>query len=62
MLNIITNPNIRHGKPVVEGTRITVDEILGMLESGMTYKDIQKEYHLKREHIQAVVYRRKIES
>jgi len=55
MNTIITNQKIRHGKPTIKGTRITVDEVLGMLESGMTYGEIQKEYNLKKEDIIAVI-------
>ena len=55
MNTIITNQKIRHGKPTIKGTVITVDEVLGMLESGMTYEEIQKEYNLKKEDIIAVI-------
>lgn len=55
MLGILIDKRIRHGKPIVAGTRITVDEVLGMLESGMTYEEIQKEYGLKRVQILAVI-------
>ncbi len=55
MARIIIDQKTRHGKPIIEGTRITVDEILGMLKSGMTYEEIEKEYGLKKEHILAVI-------
>ena len=55
MNKIIIDQKIRHGKPTIKGTRITVDEVLGMLESGMTYEEIQKEYNLKKEDIIAVI-------
>lgn len=55
MEEIIINEKIRHGKPVIKGTRITVDEVLDMLEAGMTYEDIQKEYGLTKEQIVAVI-------
>jgi len=55
MNKIIIDQKIRHGKPTITGTRITVDEVLGMLESGMTYEEIQKEYNLKKEDIIAVI-------
>ena len=50
-----SNSSIRHGKPVIEGTRITVEEVLGMLESGMTYKEIEEEYGLTKEEILAAI-------
>jgi uncharacterized protein (DUF433 family) len=33
---IILNPDIRFGKPVVRGTRITVGDVLSYLAGGMT--------------------------
>lgn len=48
MRKVTINQNIRHGKPIIKGTRITVDEVLGMLKSGMTYEEIERDYGLKR--------------
>jgi uncharacterized protein (DUF433 family) len=55
MKKIIIEQKIRHGKPIIEGTRITVEEVIGMLESGMTYKEIQEEYGLTKEDVLAVI-------
>ena len=55
MKRIIIDNKTRHGKPIIEGTRITVDEVLGMLESGMTYEEIKKEYGLTKEDILVVL-------
>lgn len=52
---IIINKNIRHGKPVIGGTRITVEEILGALAGGMTYREIEREYGIKRTGIIAAI-------
>ena len=52
---IIIDEKIRHGKPIIKGTRITVDEVLGMLESGMTYEEIEKEYSLTKKQILSVI-------
>ena len=51
MVTPLTNGNIRHGKPVIEGTRITVDDVLSWLKSGMTYDEIEQEFGLTREEI-----------
>lgn len=51
MERIITNQRIMHGKPVISGTRVPVDVILGCLISGMTYDDIEKEYGVKKDDI-----------
>ena len=55
MAKVIVDEKIRHGKAIVEGTRITVDEVLDMLEAGMVYEEIKKEYGLTKEQILAVI-------
>ena len=41
---IETNPQVMLGKPVIRGTRLTVEIILEKLSSGMTPEEIQMEY------------------
>jgi len=41
---IETNPKVMLGKPVIRGTRLTVEIILEKLSSGMTPEEIQMEY------------------
>ena len=55
MKNIIIDEEVRHGKPVIEGTRITVEEVLGLLETGMEFNKIQEEYGLDQEDIKSVI-------
>ena len=55
MERIEINPKIMHGKPVIKGTRVPVDVILGSLTSGMTYEEIEEEYNVKREDIIAAI-------
>lgn len=55
MTNVILDTKIRHGKPTIEGTRITVEEVLGALASGMTYAETEQEYGVTREGIMAAV-------
>lgn len=46
------NPEIMFGKPVIKGTRITVEHILRKLAGGMTVDEIIKDHpHLKPEDI-----------
>jgi len=48
------NPNIMFGKPVIKGTRITVEHILRKLAGGMTPEEIIKDHpHLTLEDILA---------
>lgn len=45
LLKCITmNPEVMVGKPVIRGTRLTVQFVVGLLASGMTEDDILKEY------------------
>ena len=55
MERILIDPKIMHGKPVIKGTRVPVDTILGGLIGGMTYDEIEKEYGVKREDIIAAI-------
>ncbi len=52
---ISIDEKIRFGKPVISGTRIPVDLIIGKLAGGMTYKEIMDEYEITREDILAVL-------
>jgi uncharacterized protein (DUF433 family) len=51
---IVVNPKIMAGKPVISGTRITVEAILERLYGGMSEADIRNELpHLTTEDIKA---------
>jgi uncharacterized protein (DUF433 family) len=53
-LYIEVNPDIRFGKPVIMGTRITVYDVLQWLASGLTHKQILNDFpQLTEEHILA---------
>ncbi len=53
---IETNQKILVGKPVIKGTRISIDFILELLAQGWTYEQILKNYpQLKREDISAAL-------
>ena len=48
------NPKVMVGKPVIKGTRLTVEYILGLLAHGETFEEIIGEYQgLEPEDIQA---------
>jgi len=51
---IALDPKIMTGKPVIKGTRLTIEYILNLLAHDATYKEILDEYEgLTREDIQA---------
>ena len=56
MVRIIANSKILGGKPVIEGTRISVEQVLGLLAKGMTNEEIIADYpDLTEESIRAVL-------
>jgi uncharacterized protein (DUF433 family) len=51
---ITANPKILGGKPIVRGTRISVEFILDLLASGVSEKEILEDYpHLTKKDIHA---------
>ena len=53
---IISDPKILGGIPVIAGTRISVELILDRIASGMSVKEILKDYpHLTISQIQAAI-------
>ncbi len=44
MRRIVINPEILGGKPIVEGTRLSVEHILGLLAHGMSPSEIVESY------------------
>jgi uncharacterized protein (DUF433 family) len=52
---IIVDEKICVGGPVLKGTPIPVDLILGKLAGGMNYEEVIQEYDITREHIPAAL-------
>jgi uncharacterized protein (DUF433 family) len=51
---IMINPKVMVGKPVIRGTRLTVEYILNLLAHGATVAEILEEYEdLTQEDVQA---------
>jgi len=51
---IVSDPNIMMGKPIIRGTRITVELILEKLAAGETFEQILDEHpRLTREAVQS---------
>ena len=51
---IVINPKVMIGKPVIKGTRLTVEFVLGLLAHGANFDEIMQEYQdVTTEDIQA---------
>jgi len=58
---IVRDPKILGGKPIIRGTRISVEFILRLIENGWSIEEICREYELREEQvIAAIKYARKI--
>ena len=53
--HIIIDPNVRFGKPVIVGTRVPVDVIIGKIAGGMTLEEVEHEYDLTHKQVQAAL-------
>lgn len=49
------NHDIMGGKPVIKGTRVPVEVIVGGLAGGMTLKEVCKEYRIKVDDVRAAL-------
>ncbi len=52
---ITVDPQIVHGRPVVAGTRVSVEVILGELAGGSSFEDVVNDYHLREGRIRAAL-------
>ncbi len=53
---ITSDPDVLVGKPVIRGTRISVELILGWLANGWTYEQVLEAYpHISRDDILAAL-------
>lgn len=54
---ISVDPKVLVGKPVIKGTRISVEFLIDLMASGWTHEQILKNYpHLKPEDLQAALH------
>jgi uncharacterized protein (DUF433 family) len=49
------DPEISHGRPVIKGTRVPVEIVLGYLAGGMEINEVALEYGLQRENVLAAI-------
>jgi uncharacterized protein (DUF433 family) len=48
---ITADPDVMHGKPVIEGTRVPVDVVLKTLADGASVEEICMEFDLEEEQV-----------
>jgi len=53
--HIEVHPDVRFGKPVLKGTRVPVDLIVGKIAGGMTVEEVMTEYGLTRDQVLATL-------
>jgi uncharacterized protein (DUF433 family) len=52
---ITVDAEVVHGRPVIAGTRVPVEVVLGELAGGSSFKDLTQDYHLTDEQIRAAL-------
>ena len=52
---IIVDPKVCFGKPVIEGTRVPVEIVVGQVRGGMTVADVADEYGLTHADVSAAL-------
>lgn len=52
---IVIDPGIRRGKPVIAGTRIPPEIVVGQLAAGLSFQEVADEYDLTDEQIRAAL-------
>lgn len=52
---ITVNAKVRFGKPVIEGTRVPVDLVVGKIASGMSVDEVRREYDLSKNQVLAAL-------
>lgn len=50
---IVMNPAVLAGKPIISGTRLSVEFIVGLLAGGWSAEDIVREYDISHDDIRA---------
>lgn len=52
---IVVDEKIRFGRPVIQGTRVPVDMVVGKLAGGMTVEEVAEEYGVTRDDVLAAL-------
>jgi uncharacterized protein (DUF433 family) len=52
---IVVDDKVQAGKPVIQGTRVPVEVVLGVLAAGESVERVMKEYRLQKEDVLAAI-------
>jgi uncharacterized protein (DUF433 family) len=52
---ITSDESVRFGKPIVRGTRVTVEEVVGAVASGLTLAEVGEEFDVDPQAVQAAL-------
>lgn len=52
---ITIDPAVVHGRPLVAGTRVPVEVVVGELAGGSSFEEIMQDYHLTNEQTRAAL-------
>jgi len=52
---IVIDPRVLGGKPVIKGTRVPVEVVVGSLAGGMTVEQVCQEYQIAPEDVRAAL-------
>jgi uncharacterized protein (DUF433 family) len=52
---VTVDPRILGGRPVIRGTRVPIDLVVGKLGGGMTLEQVMDQYDLRREDVLAAL-------
>jgi uncharacterized protein (DUF433 family) len=54
-MTVTIDPEIQGGRPVLAGTRLPVQVVIGALASGMTLAEVCEEYYVTEEQVRAAL-------
>jgi uncharacterized protein (DUF433 family) len=52
---IVVDPAVRLGRPVIRGTRVPVDVVVGQLAAGLSPEQVAEEYGITRDDVLAAL-------
>lgn len=52
---IVVDPEIQHGRPIIEGTRVPVHVLVGSVAGGMDVAEVAEEYGVTEDDVRAAL-------